>query len=380
VAQLLTDRTQSLRLFIMLLTIVSIGCVSRGRTNSSQPGPVKHFAMTFAFSEPLGESGSSLPEDAKAIFMPIESKNCSGFLFVPDVQLLRLDIQGGNSINLDLGQDRNAIQVGLGKPLTPQKARATREQALNGLTIVPLMAQPTGSVAASTENLKKLDNTSSNHYLLIMGSGQQTTDSSNNDRIIGVRDVNELTTKMALAFCNRAGQKPSDQPPSFTIVYKSGTGGYQPSLVDAASPKPITAEATPTGSPTNVKGSQVDADAALGQLIKEEQFALTDQTKKKSTQAKLAKAQAEYSWDFRFTYERAKLAVYGTASHDEAFYHLYRAAEIAIENGDQEKMLQALQNDSGEEGSFHKLSHGHQQWTTLFQALQTRNSGLVKNT
>ncbi len=31
--------------------------------------------------------------------------------------------------------------------------------------------------------------------------------------------------------------------------------------------------------------------------------------------------------DYRFTYERARLAVYGRAEHHEAFYHLRRAAE-----------------------------------------------------
>ena len=88
-------------------------------------------------------------------------KSCSGFLFVPDVILLRLDVQGANSTALELGQDRNVIQVGLGKPLAPQKARGTREQALSNQTLIPIMAQPKGSESVAADNLKKLYGTNS---------------------------------------------------------------------------------------------------------------------------------------------------------------------------------------------------------------------------
>lgn len=90
------------------------------------------------------------------------------------------------------------------------------------------------------------------------------------------------------------------------------------------------------------------------------------------------------SWDYRFTYERAKLAVYGTHKHDEAFYHLYSAAEIAIENGDADKMLTALDSDSIEGGPLHKLKHGHDkreedyQWSSILNALKTNDASLVK--
>ena len=67
--------------------------------------------------------------------------------------------------------------------------------------------------------------------------------------------------------------------------------------------------------------------------------------------------------------------MYGKAHHDEAFYHLYRAAEIAINNGDEVKILQALQNDGN--GVFHNLTD-HDEWQTILNALRTKNSEMVR--
>jgi len=118
-----------------------------------------------------------------------------------------------------------------------------------------------------------------------------------------------------------------------------------------------------------------DADAALKQLSTEVENAVNDPAKKKAVRAQLAKAQAEFTWDYRFSYERAKLAVYGKAHHDEAFYHLFRAAEIAINNGDADRMQQALQTDSS--GAFYNLTD-HEEWQTIINALSTKSSEMVR--
>jgi hypothetical protein len=90
-----------------------------------------------------------------------------------------------------------------------------------------------------------------------------------------------------------------------------------------------------------------------------------------------AKAEEQYPNDYRFPYERAKLAIKGTetGSHDEAFSVLSRAAEKAINAGKADEMLEGLGADKA--GDFHKLSHGHHEWNQLAQALKNKDTGLL---
>jgi hypothetical protein len=91
--------------------------------------------------------------------------------------------------------------------------------------------------------------------------------------------------------------------------------------------------------------------------------------------ARLKAAEAEYPLDFRFSYERAELAVFGRYDHHEAFARLRRAAEKAIESGGSDSMLEMLQTDGGRNGPFWKLARGHSEWKQLHQALEHRDRG-----
>jgi hypothetical protein len=350
--------------------------------SAQQQGQVKHFPLTVALSEPLGDAGAPLPEDIRAMFMPLEAaKNCPGILFVPDVKIVRLDIQGAKPEELDLGQDQNAIQKAAGQSPKPEKARSVREDALKKQQITSLMAQPAGPNAVTIETIKKL--LVANQQLFSTEETQKALAgllSANNVTI--AHSPNELITKLTSTFCTKPGTKP--QPTACTIIYKPGTlvSSETASTGITTSPTPEGDTNKPVSSPPieppQRPQSREDANKLYEQLSAEVRQAITGQANKKAVNAKLAKAQAEMTWDFRFTYERAKLAVYGTSKHDEAFYHLYRAAEIAIENGDADAALQRIQGDSGEDGPFHRLSHGHQEWKTLVQGLQTKNAVMVR--
>jgi len=84
-----------------------------------------------------------------------------------------------------------------------------------------------------------------------------------------------------------------------------------------------------------------------------------------------------YPDDYRFPYERAKLAIEGreSASHDEAFAALSRAAGKAISAGKTQEMLKSLEQDKA--GDFHKLSHGHREWTQLQEALRSKDTKVL---
>lgn len=90
-----------------------------------------------------------------------------------------------------------------------------------------------------------------------------------------------------------------------------------------------------------------------------------------------ARAEKQYPNDYRFPYERAKLAIKASPSnsHDEAFNALSVAAEKAINSGKAREMMDGLEADKS--GDFHKLSHGHHQWKELAEALKNKNTSLL---
>ena len=90
-----------------------------------------------------------------------------------------------------------------------------------------------------------------------------------------------------------------------------------------------------------------------------------------------AKAEKQFANDYRFPYERAKLAITlsHSKSHDEAFNALHLAAEKAINSGKASEMLDGLEVDKT--GDFHKLSHGHHEWNQLAEALKSKDPNLL---
>lgn len=84
-------------------------------------------------------------------------------------------------------------------------------------------------------------------------------------------------------------------------------------------------------------------------------------------------AEEEYPLDFRFSYERAKLVVFGRRDHHEAFRCLRRAAEKAIATGRVDSMLEMLRTDGTSTGRFWRLSRGHSEWKKILVALEHRD-------
>jgi len=91
----------------------------------------------------------------------------------------------------------------------------------------------------------------------------------------------------------------------------------------------------------------------------------------------LAKVEKQYPRDFRFPYERAKLAVKGAQakSKTEAFKALNTAAEKAINTGKANEMLSGLETDKS--GDFSDLSRGRLEWGRLVAALKRKDPSLL---
>ena len=90
-----------------------------------------------------------------------------------------------------------------------------------------------------------------------------------------------------------------------------------------------------------------------------------------------AKVEKQYPRDYRFPYERAKLAVRGSqaSSRTEAFKALNTAAEKAINTGKASEMLNGLETDKS--GDFSKLAQGRYEWSRLVAALKRKDPSLL---
>ncbi len=90
-----------------------------------------------------------------------------------------------------------------------------------------------------------------------------------------------------------------------------------------------------------------------------------------------AKVEKQYPRDYRFPYERAKLAAKGSraSSRTAAFKALSIAAEKAITNGKAGEMLNGLEADKS--GDFQSLAQGRQEWSRLVAALRRKDTSLL---
>ena len=84
----------------------------------------------------------------------------------------------------------------------------------------------------------------------------------------------------------------------------------------------------------------------------------------------------KYPLDYRYTYERAKIANVGSHAHKEAYRVLFHAGQKAIDGGKAADMLRDLEKDSDRE--FFELAHGHGEWNTLMEALKTNNRSKLR--
>ncbi|HEX5964395.1 MAG TPA: hypothetical protein VFY51_00630, partial [Pyrinomonadaceae bacterium] len=91
----------------------------------------------------------------------------------------------------------------------------------------------------------------------------------------------------------------------------------------------------------------------------------------------IAKVERQYPRDYRFSYERAKLAAKGSRANaqTEAFKALSVAAQKAITTGKANEMLSGLEVDKA--GDFQKLAQGRQEWTKLLTALKRKDTTLL---
>ncbi len=149
-----------------------------------------------------------------------------------------------------------------------------------------------------------------------------------------------------------------------------------PPVAQASQPQPsvpVTTEVS-RSAPAETTTQQVEAnpEAELKKLQEKRESAKPSE-RPKIYQA-LAKVEKQYPRDYRFSYERAKLAMKGSHSA-AALKALTVAAEKAITTGKANEMLSGLEEDK--EGDFSKLSQGRYEWSRLVAALKRKDTSLL---
>ncbi len=157
----------------------------------------------------------------------------------------------------------------------------------------------------------------------------------------------------------------------------------EPAAQTAAQPAPPIKDVTFTtevsrAAPTETTTQQVATNGPEDELkkLRERRMAASASERSKIFQA-FAKVERQYPRDYRFPYERAKLAAKGSraSSRNEAFKALNAAAEKAINTGKASEMLSGLESDKG--GDFSELSQGRYEWSRLVAALKRKDPSLL---
>lgn len=154
-----------------------------------------------------------------------------------------------------------------------------------------------------------------------------------------------------------------------------------PPVTQASQPQPATPIATevsrnaPAETTTTQQAATVTPEDELKKL-REKGMTAKPAERSKIIQA-FAKVERQYPRDYRFPYERAKLAVRGSqaSSRTEAFKALNAAAEKAITTGKANEMLSGLETDKS--GDFSKLAQGRYEWSRLVAALKRKDTSLL---
>ena len=147
----------------------------------------------------------------------------------------------------------------------------------------------------------------------------------------------------------------------------------RPAPVESAQPAVATQvvnEATSEPAPS------ISPEDELLARMRERSITATNSERPKVFEA-FAKIERKYPRDYRFPYERAKLAAKGSKSESrsEAFKALSVAAERAITAGKANEMLSGLETDKA--GDFHRLAQGRQEWSRLVAALRRKDTSLL---
>jgi len=190
-------------------------------------------------------------------------------------------------------------------------------------------------------------------------------------KLIGIGVVALLLLSLGLLGLTRSDtQVAAVTVPQSAVENTAQQQQQQPVRTETAAPIPAATAANISPAPS------ISPEDELLARLRERRLNATNSERPKIFEA-FAKIERKYPRDYRFPYERAKLAAKGSKSdsRDEAFKALSVAAERAISAGKASEMLSGLETDKA--GDFHRLAQGRQEWTRLVVALKRKDTSLL---
>jgi hypothetical protein len=386
----------------LVLSFGLAGCVQSGASREDVS-----FPLTILLTQAL-ESDQVLPEDMLELLQPIWGTGCKA-LFYPDATLVRIDQDPAASVHM-MRVDPPAVtesvqKTGSGaakffkfKPPAERKIRYVRE-LLEKHAPEPVLARAAATTSSERQRTALAGVLEKESGITIFvgadldaGSEELVAEWKTHVRpgaqVSVASDSKEAAKRLAAYLCKAAG---GDERRASAAMPRRALVVYRPSFSEEGvgdggthTPEPEPHTETTTTPPEHGDGhdepavtqSARRADAVLDGL----RSRIASGHNLREIEHDLNQAALDFSTDYRFRYEHAKLVVFGRAEHHEAFRLLFNAGERAIRAGDQEEMLRRLQNDGGEGGPLHRLSRGHEEWDTLLDALQDRDEERLAST
>lgn len=381
---------------LVRLGAIGIGILIAACAGRVDRASIHEFQLVVVFAGPPRlTNGAGMPEEIVQLALPMENQQCPDVAFLPKLQALRLDLPDALPVLLtasahqdwvariqDFYAQHNLSRVRRDAELTARRQTFPTE-LLKAAAVDPPWTQQLSTYVAS----------SSLRRIFVLEDTPAVWPASVDSAVVTVsKTPDDLIGKLSSSLCD--DQRRNEMPTSMVVLYKPPAGllGNRTSVRSAKTEQNEEAStttarrnnntadgATPGSEPqagTESPPAVDDADRLFTTLRAKSQS--VSEQDRRQLDDQLKRAETQFPHDYRFPYLRAGLAVYGREEHHQAFDLLFHAAEIAIVNHDTVAMLSDLAEDAHEGGRLHKLSHGHQEWLTLMNALRTGNVLLVR--
>ena len=313
---------------------------------------VQPMSLAIIFAEQLGSNPTDkLPDEIVNLALPL-TPGCSQAVFVPDVHLVRVDLEEPAVVLL---RPRETLLYRLQKDFQAPGAvsiERTVRRYLSNQEIGVSFSRPGVQADAELERLAEyMEAIGTRKFIVYHPNDTRTSitlgawELSVQGTAASLRD--EITEE--LCTLSRKGL-----PLNFNVIYSMREGEApdhpEPLLTEWPSPDEVYATLIEN---LYQRENRPEANALTYRQWRE--------------------AEMQFPHDYRFTVQRAKLAIYGRQTHHEAFNLLNIAAEKAIRNGRADDLLRQLKDE--ERSTFVKLAMGHAEWHHLIEALEREDEG-----
>lgn len=307
-----------------------------------------------------GGTDNLLPDDIKQIYSPVENDNCTKRIFVSSGKIKRVDIATMPEVII---KDEDNLSTWVQKKTSGQTTKMIRDniaKSLSGVSIKNLLSNSNPSLEDKIAGLNQYLNLNNHYDLILVYSDQMKTDTVWNTFKL-LHSPDSIQNSLSLLICQNSKSK-------ILIIYNPPTFENKDSVI---------VNQPQIGSNGNGSSSDNGADA-LYKILHQKRITCqpSDRTK---LDEELKKAELTYPTDYRFTFERSVINVYGHKTHNEAFMLIYNAAEKSIKSGKAKDLIQVMNSEGELKGVNHDYWRltDHPEWTQIMKALNTNNQSLI---